>query len=926
MFLAFAVLLGTLNLAATNADGSAPPQTNKSELERVAEQFKVESEAMGLRAGQNGAETSESKTGKPVWHGRLFENFRNDLIDAVPHEIKQRGESNSLLQRNQFGFNISGPMIVPQLLSARRGTFFSLSYEGVRERISRTLLTTVPTSAQRVGDFSKTVDSAGNPLAIFDPASTLPNPAYASNQTVSTTNLQYLRQQFASNMIPVSRLDPQAMASLASYPQPNTNAGPYFQNNYFVSSPATNTADGFLGKIDQQFDARNRVTFNFNLSTGLLGSPQWFATVANPGSPNQTFHNRHFDIPYVFTLSPSTVNTTTVTVDRREFLTQTASGRPFPVYRLDSYIGFGALSPYGHTARTVYTVDEALSTHRGGHYLSALGEYLVRQVNTLAPTFPDGYFHFSSGITSLPGIVDTGDPFASMLLGAPDLAECTFDPQPSYFRNSAAFLSLQDKYEFGKAFTVTGGLRFNRRSPRSEKYDRQSTVNPFAINPANGAQGALSFAGVNGMPAGLRPVSYSFDPSVSFAWSPSANMRTAIRGSFARTHVAVPLYSSQWSTQGFTALQSIVSPNSQLSPAVNLSAGLPPLPFALPSLRADAANGGVADLLDLTDREPVYQSASLTVERQLPFSVVLSAGAYYNGGHDLLIGDGSANPNAINPSALIYGNLLYTESFAATLRPYPNYTSFELAGLYPAGRYQRNAAFIRAEKRASNGLSVSAYYEYGKQFDDYSGPYGIQDFLNRNNDWAQTYGVPRQSLQLSYVYEIPVAGAKLSLNLHGWEQALASNWSVSGRIYIDDGYPLAIHPEYNNTGGIISGLTTNSVPGVSRAVSNPNPNQWFNPAAFIQPPDFTLGNAPRTIGSVLSPGVHNFDATLVKRIETGKDTTVEFTTTAFNVFNHGDWNMPDTAIGSAAAPNTDAGRIIGSHGGRVIQLGLTFNF
>ena len=926
MFLAFAVVIGTLDLPALFADGSAPPYKIQTELQKATELFKTETEAMGLRPGETATEATQSKTTRPVWHGRLFENFRNNVLDAIPHEIKQRGESNALLRRNQFGFNLSGPLIVPHLLSGRRGTFFSLSYEGVREHLSRTLLTTVPTAAQRTGDFSQVVDSGGNPLAIYDPASTQSNPAYDPTQPVSTSNLQYERQQFAGNLIPVSRLDTQAIAALAFYPRPNTNAGPYFQNNYFVSSPATNTADGFLGKIDQQFNARNRVTFDFNLSTGFLGSPQWFSTAANPGSPNQTFHNRHFDVPYVFTVSPSTVNTATLNVDRREFLTQTSTGQPFSVYRLDSYIGFGAFSPHGHTARTVYTLDDALSTHRGHHYVSAVAEYLSRQVNTIAPDFPDGYFHFSTGITSLPGTVDTGDSFASLLLGSPDLAERTYNPQPSYFRNTAAFLSLQDRYEFGKALTLTAGVRFNRRTPRVEKYDRQSTVDPSVINPTDGSPGALAFAGMNGMPAGLRPVSYSFDPSASFAWSPGVNRRTAIRGSFARTHVAIPLYSSQWSTQGFTALQSIVSPNSQLSPAINLSAGLPPLPFALPDFRPDAANGGVADWLDLTPREPVYQSASFTVERQLPFSVVLAAGAYYNGGHDLLVGDSAANPNAINPNALSYGDALYTESFASTLRPYANYTSFELNGLYPIGRYQRDAAFIRAEKRASNGLAVSLYYEYGKQFDDYSGPYGIQDFFNRNNDWSQTYGVPRQSVQISYVYEIPIGGNKSLLNLNGWQQALASNWSISGRIYLDDGYPLAIHPEYNNTGGIIPGLTVDTVPAISPVAPNRNPNQWFNPAAFIQPADFTLGDASRTAGGVLGPGVHNFDATIVKRIETGKDSTVEFTTTAFNIFNHGDWNMPDTAIGSQAAPNTDAGHIIGSHGGRVIQLGLTFNF
>jgi len=924
MFLAVAVLVGTLNLLAPNDDGSAPPSANKTPLERAAEEFKVETEAMGLRPGQD-SRVNDSKTAKPIWHGRLFENFRNNALDAIPHEIKQRGESNALLRRNQFGFNVSGPLIIPKVLSARLGTFFSLSYEGVREHISRTLLTTVPTLAQRTGDFSQIVDSGGNPLLIYDPASTQTNQAYDPTQAVSTANLQYQRSQFAGNTIPVSRLDPTAFSALALYPNPNANAGPYFQNNFFASSPATNTADGMLGKIDQQFNSRNRLTFDFSFSTGLLGSPRWFTTPANPGSPDQTFHYRHADIPYVFTISPSTVNTATFNVDARQFLTQLAGGA-YPVYAISPYIGFGTASPAGRTTRTVYTFDDGLSTHRGSHYVSLLGEYLLRQVNTFSPQYPAGYFHFSNGITGLPGIVDTGDPFASFLLGLPDLAEQTYVPQPSYFRNTSTFLSAQDKYEITKSFTVTLSTRFNRRTPRTEKYNHQSTVNPNAINPADGFAGALSFAALNGISAGLRPISYSLDPSLSFAWSPSANMRTAVRGSFARTHGAIPLPSSQWATQGFNSLQSIVSPNSELSPAIILSAGMPPLPYALPDLRPDAGNGAVADWVDLTAREPVYQSANLTIERQLPFSLILAAGAYYNGGHDLLVGDSAANPNAINPIALSYGDLLYTQSFAATLRPFPNYTSFELAGLYPIGRYQRNATFVRLEKRASNGLTISAYYEYGKQFDDYSGPYGIQDFFNRNNDWAQSPYVPHQSIQLSYVYELPFGGSKSILNLSGWQQVLASNWSISGSIYLAGGSPLSIHPEYNNTGGVISGLTVDSVPGVSAAVPNQSPALWFNPGAFVQPADFTLGDAPRTTAAVLSPGIHNFDSTLVKRFQTGQDATVEFTATAFNVFNHADWDTPDTAIGSLAAPNSDAGHIIGSHGGRVVQLGLSFNF
>jgi hypothetical protein len=87
---------------------------------------------------------------------------------------------------------------------------------------------------------------------------------------VSTGNLQYLRDQFGGNRIPITRLDPTAIAALALYPTPNTNAGPYFQNNFFATSPATDTADGFLGKVDQQFDTRNRLTFDFSFSTGFI--------------------------------------------------------------------------------------------------------------------------------------------------------------------------------------------------------------------------------------------------------------------------------------------------------------------------------------------------------------------------------------------------------------------------------------------------------------------------------------------------------------------------------------------------------------------------------------------------------------------------------------------------------------------------------
>ena len=122
-------------LAAFDGTSSSPAKS-ETPLERAASEFKIETEALGIRPGQAGSAV-KTHAAKLVWHGRVFENFRNDVLDAVPHEIKQSGQDKSLLQRNQFGFNVSGPLVIPRVLSAHRNTFFSLSYEGVREDISR---------------------------------------------------------------------------------------------------------------------------------------------------------------------------------------------------------------------------------------------------------------------------------------------------------------------------------------------------------------------------------------------------------------------------------------------------------------------------------------------------------------------------------------------------------------------------------------------------------------------------------------------------------------------------------------------------------------------------------------------------------------------------------------------------------------------
>ncbi len=916
------VILFSLLLGAAAPSVTDVPSKPETEMQGAVKEFERQTRELGMRPE---AGHSQRSGPKPAWHGRIFENFRNDALDAIPHEIRQRGQSNSLLRRNQFGFNVGGPVLIPHLISTSSNTFFSLSYEGVRERISRTQLQTVPTLAERTGDFSSTVDQAGNRLLMYDPRTTRLNPDFDSSQPVSTGNLQYFRDPFPGNRIPALRLDPTAKAAMALYPAPNTNVGPFFQNNYFINSPETNIANGVITKIDAPIKDHHRLSTEIDYSNGLLGAPRWFQSNANPGPADRSFQNRAGSLQDVWTLSPQTINSATFQV-RSSVSKAGADQAIFPRYSIAPYLGLGRPYPFSSVANNVYDWTDGVSTRRAKHALRFSGQYTGYQVNTFLPEYPDGYFRFSPGLTSLPGIINTGYGFASFMLGLPEYAERSVVTNASYFRRTSTRFAAADQYEAAKGLSISIAVDATIRTPRVEKFNRQSTIDLERTNPANGRPGALAGAGVDGETRGFRPTVTTLQPSVSVAWNPLNRSDTVIRAGYSRSHYAIPIYGDQWGTQAFNARQTLLSPNVQIEPAVILDQGFPPLGFGLPNLSPEAANDSIADMIDMSRRVPLMQSGSLSIERQLPKSVVVALSVAHWRGRDLLVGNSAANPNAIPASALQYRDQLNNEKFNASLRPYPQYKGFDLNSSYPLGKYQRDAASLRVEKRASGGLSLNAVYTFSKTMDDYSGPYGTQDFYNRKNEWALSAYNPSQELQLNYVYELPLGANKPFLPYADWRRFVVEGWSVSGNIYLAAGTPLALRPEFNNTGGVLSTLNVNVVPGVDPHAKNQGPARWFNPAAFDQPPDFTVGDATRTSPDLSNPGVHGFDLSVSKRFPISTERTFEFNAAAFDFLNHADWNQPDTVIGPASAPNIDAGRIIGSHGGRVIQLGARFSF
>lgn len=872
--------------------------------------------------------TAARPPAKLAWHGRIYENFRNNALDANPHQIVQRGGAQRQLRRNQYGFSVTGPVVLPKLYNGAGKTFFTLTYEGVKESVGQFSLSTIPTTLERGGQYGHMVDPNGAPLRIFDPLTTSVNPAYNAAASISETNLQYLRQQFPGNQIPLTRLDPVAQAALAYLPQPNTNAGPFFQNNYYAVTPERNTANGFIVSIDHSFLKKHRVTLRLSNSTGLNGTAANFPTLANSNNPNLNSINRGVRLEHVFTASPTNVNNLRISAETNQSVNLTqldGRGKPFPRYQFNgTYQSMGQNSPISHDAGNNFSFYDSFSSRWKAHRFNAEMYAQSQQTNTFRPQSPEGRFDFTAGYTSLPGMINTGHPFASFLLGAASQAQQTIVISPSYYRWHTQNLHLSDAWQINKALTLTYGTWISHYGQRREKYDRQSNISFKEINPENGRPGALVAANRNGYGRAFAPDWVTVETNLSLAWSVLGDNNTVLRLNFNRFYNSTFTNSGHFGTQAFNGTQLYLSSNAQLSPALVLADGLRPSRF--PDLRPEAANGTVAQLVDVSGTKPVSNNYGISLQRQLAKNLILNINANWNAGRNQFVGNNLANPNAIPLENLRFRDQLNTLTFANSLRPYPQYQDFEVASSFALARYRADNFGIQIEKRTSAGLAFTARYQHNSRRDDNSSQ--VQNLYDRKSGWARSSFVNPHFANFTFLYELPFGAGKPFLASGFTGRHLLGGWAFSGTGTLFSGQPLRLQPTFNNTGGVIpqGALYINEVPGVDPHVANPTPSQWFNPAAFVNPPDFTAGQGPRVHPTLLGPGGFNNDMTLNKRVALSADRSLEFTATLLNAMNHANWNQPDTRIGTAATPNFNAGKIIGSNGGRIVQMGLRINF
>lgn len=868
------------------------------------------------------------KSGSNQFHGSAFEFIRNSDLDANDFFSNLNKSPLPAFHRNQFGGTLGGPIY-------RDKTFFFVSTELLYQNAFQSLTTTVPTLAQRQGDFSSTYGANGQLITIYNPFSTRPNP----------NGNGFIRDPFPGNKIPAGMMSKVAQAALAFYPLPNvpgntlTNA-----NNYFASGSTDEETIAWDVRVDHTLSSRQKIFGRY--------SNRYFDNDPNPLFPQQDAvaeglinsqdFSRGLTLGYTATPSERMIFDARLGFARTlfEYLNTSlgfqgsslglpadisaASGVPlFPVFNPTGYFTLGNAGNR-HNAFMTYSLLSSLTLVRGEHTFKFGFDGRIIRVNDNEANDSSGDFSFGTNFSQGPdpnaASANSGNGLASMLLGTGtgDMIQDfkNVATQSFYYAGYA-----QDDWRVTPKLTLNLGVRYDIDLPRTERFNRMNFFDPTAPSPLAsaipGLTGGLVFVGVDGNSRYQYHIdANNFAPRVGLAWAvrPSTVVHAGGGVVYGASNQAA---AGTVGPYGFRVQNTWVSTLNGITPYNTLDnpfpQGFQPPPGAADGLATGA--GGAIEGVYQNSPTPYMIQYGLDVQQSLPYQITFDI-AYvgnrgrqliqsYEGGMDfdqlptadLALGS-HLNDTVANP---FYGTITSNTLAAATtsrgqlLKLYPQFTSMEPLR-FPGGTSQYDGLQLTLNKRLSSGLQVQANYVWSKNYDNNS---NHQDSFNPRADYAISTQDIRQRFVASYIYQLPFGrGHLFGSHMSRWEDNLLGGWQVNGITTIQGGNPLQINANntlsafnfqnlYANTNfqnASLSGSTKNRI------------NEYFNTANFSQPAPFTLGNGPAYYNNLRAPGINNTDFSLFKEFTPYEALKVEFRAEAFNIFNQVQFGAPDTTV------------------------------
>ncbi len=468
-------------------------------------------------------------------------------------------------------------------------------------------------------------------------------------------------------------------------------------------------------------------------------------------------------------------------------------------------------------------------------------------------------------------------------------------------RKTQFFAYAQDEFRWTPNLTLNLGLRYSFFNIFNEV---QGHANPFDFNTC-GAQG---YCGVG---ASFGQKNYGdFDPRVAFAWSPSRDSKTVLRGGFGIYHE-----DGQLDDQDLPISNEVFAYSLSNKTIPNLSYPIDPFLTNTPGIISPRAT-------DRQRKDTYMEQWSLSLQRMLPGDFVATLSYVGSRGLHLLT---LSSVNMVNP--------------LTGTRPFPNFGQVSWRGAKASSSYE---GFSAAVKRSfSRGLLLSANYMWSHEIDDGSNGSGDGDSVVAQNvacpacERASGIWDARHVLNANAVYELPFGPGKRFLNSRGAMGRILGSWEATSAVVARTGFPVNVM--INRSAASVPDGNTSSqrpdlVPGASLVPTGGRSiAQWINPLAFATPKDGTFGNAPRDLDR--GPGAWQMDLGVTKRFLLTEMAHLEFRSEFFNLFNHSQYGLPQATFGvpgfgsiTQTVNTTTPVSPVGSGTPREIQFALRLQF
>lgn len=920
----------------------------------AVQEVKVQANTYDAEMGRTGGGTFNTflRSGTNQLHGSAFGYIRETSMLANNFFSNRAGTPIIDQPFRNYGGSIGGPVRIPKVYNGANKTFFWITGEAYRQTESAGTRLSVPTAAERIGDFSQTQARTGGLQLIYDPL---------------TTKSDGSRSPFAGNIIPQGRISTPGRRIASYYPLPNAATRFYADLNYDATVAAYNRADQTTWKADHQLFSWWRASASYLHYGSREPGNAWWGTLA---SPNQAVLFRKVDATQVnSTLTPTPTMVIAVRYGFNRFpnfsaptslgFSQTELGLPASLAAITKYTAFPSISMSdvgsfggGATSQSVLhskSFNTTVSKFMGKHSLKSGFDWRSLN-NDGAPGVGPSSFGFTDVFTrQTPSrtVAGTGAATAGLLLGYPNSGSMTVATNfYNYVKYYAGF--VQDDWRITSKLTLNMGLRYEYETGPADRNNNFITgFNPTVASPLQATVpdpkivGGVLYAGVNGngIHAG-NPNKNKFSPRIGFAWSKDS--KTAIRGGYGIFWAPLPF--SFQSTIGYSNATPIVSSiDNNFTPAATLDN---PYPNGLiaPVGNAGGLATGIGQGLSLPDgaaRSGYVQQYSFDLQRQLPGSFVISAG--YVGSKSLHLAQDGRNINQLAPEYLSLGSTLNqsvpnpmfnrggvlnvagaTISRSQLLRPFPQFTAVTLNNS-DTNKALYHSLYIKVQRRFAQGMTVIATYTRSQNMDQAYGttgntfsaaPAGPQNAYNPDGEYSLSSVHAPNRLSLAATYEIP-----FKKSFPKWSQFIAGGWSLNAVSVMQSGYPLAITQPNDNSVIGATYMRPNGT-GLPSTVDKPFASRldgWINPAAFSQAPQFTFGNTSRLI-PLRGPGQINWDVSMFKTVNITERIKAQFRAEALNFTNTPMFNGPNTTFTSPQFG------LISSQANfsRLIQLGIRF--